>query len=203
MDLFSEGLNHYVDERGLFGGTDPRFLRHDRALTFFNAARGSLVSGAILTFQQQLFDASKPLRGALEAALAGVHVFGDADAWSRWRSRPTFEDCRGGSDEKARLRREIGAEFSMYRLAGDLRPWSSRLTDIALDLYDELNDLGAHFNFAAAHLMDPGADNRELAAALRRLNRTAAVCLRIYDCLYAGFSLNAKLSQRIEALTRL
>ena len=199
MELFSEGVTLYADKRLRHAPDDPRFLRHDRSLKFFNAARGSVLSGAILTFQHRLFDASKPLRGALESSLAAVHVHGDVEAWVRWCNRPSAEECRGGGDAVARLRKETGAEFTMYRMAADLRPWSTSLTDVALELYDELNDLGAHFNFTATRLIETDIDARELTRALGRLNKTAAVCLRIFDLLFAGFYLDAKLSQRIRA----
>lgn len=199
MALFAEGMAAYHEARERHHMPEVLFRRHDRALTFFAAARRSLLCGAKLTFEHELADAAKPLRGAIEAAFAGCHVVSDPGAWDRWRNRPTASLCREANEDAARLaRREIGAEFCVPRLAAELRLRSTTLATAAVDLYEELIDLGGHFNATTLRLATVHPDSTDLAQALSRTNRTAATCLRMFDVIFAEALGDRRLSERIQ-----
>lgn len=197
MDLFAEGIVDYEEVRRS-GRADLGFVRYDRALTFFAGARRSLLCGAKLTYEHELTDAAKPLRGAIEAAFAGCHVFSDPGAYERWLNRPPASRCNNPGEDTARMaRREIGTEFAVPRLAAELRSWSSSVASAAFDLYEELIDVGGHFNVATLQFTTIHPDGTELSRALSRVNRTAITCLRMLDLVFTPVWSNAKLSQQI------
>jgi len=200
MDLFAEGMAAYETARARHPRPDIRFGRHDPALTFFAAARRSLLCGTKLTFEHELTDAAKPLRGAIEAALAGCHVVSDPTAWDRWRNRPAATRWRSGQEDSARLaRREISTEFGVGRLAAELRKRHPSLASTSFALYEELIDLGGHFNNTALPLTTIHPDSTDLPRALCRANRTAVTCLRIFDLIFAEVLRDRSLSERIRA----
>ena len=197
MDLFAEGIVDYEEVRRC-GRSDFGFVRYDRALTFFTGARRSLLCGAKLTYEHELTDAAKPLRGAIEAAFAACHVFSDPGAYERWMNRPPASRCSNPREDAARLtRREVGTEFGVPRLAAELRSWSISVASAAFDLYEELIDVGGHFNVATLQFTTIQPDGTELSKALSRVNRTAVTCLRMLDLVFAPVWSDAKLSQQI------
>jgi hypothetical protein len=195
--------------------TDERFFMYDFAIPFYMSCRASLIAAATLAFGHQLPDSAKPARGALEAALYGYHVFADPSAWERWTERPLVADLRTESrKEKARRQRTaVGKEFSVIAIAKQLATVDARLTKAALDLYDELIDVGGHFNMPAfhatagvtrdehattVHFTVIGASDSEIAEVLARLLRTYVSCLRIFEIAFRDLWAKSRLSDRIK-----
>ncbi|MEA2464795.1 MAG: hypothetical protein QOJ98_2542 [Acidobacteriota bacterium] len=204
LELFAEGLAAYEDVRG-DAKDDPRFIPYDRAVTFFAEARRSLLCGAKLTFEHELTDAAKALRGAIEASFAGCHVYADSGAWERWANRPVASLCtddRYGAAAARKTRLQIGSEFGVRRLANSLRPRSRDLAATGMNLYEELNDAGGHFNVTALQFATVDPESTELKKALSRVNRTAAASLRMLELILGGVWPDAELSRRIRAFTR-
>ena len=203
MELFAEGLAAYEDIRKN-AKDDPHFVRYDHALTFFAEARRRLLCGAKLTFEHELTDAAKALRGAIEASFAGCHVYADPGAWERWVSRPVASLCtndRYGAAAARQARLKIGSEFGVCRLAKSLRLRSRELAATGLDLYEELNDAGGHFNVTALQFATVDPESTELKKALSRVNRTAAASLRMLDLIFGDVWPDAGLSRRILRFT--
>ena len=200
LALFQQGLDRF-DEVRQQQQDDLGLGRFDRARGFLVAARAGFLAGGTLTFQYLLVDAAKPLRGSIEAAFGAFHVYHDPTAWTRWRERPLARECTHGRDDKARqARREVALEFAVPTINRELRCWSPSVAAAGLRLYDELIDAGAHFHYPAYQFVEtPGEE--EVANALRRVNRTGAVCLRMMELLYGGIWNDRRLSDEIRTFT--
>lgn len=200
LALFQEGLDRY-DEVRQRQGDDLSLGRYDRARGFLAASRAGLLAGGTLTLQHLLMDAAKPLRGAVEAAFGAFHVYHDPSAWTRWRQRPLAHECTRGPGDAARVARNaVALEFSVATVTREVRGWSAPLAAAGLRLYDELIDAGGHFHYAAFDLIET-PDEAEVANGLKRVNRTAVVCLRMLDLLYGGIWNDRRLSERVRTFT--
>lgn len=199
LALFQEGLARYDEVRQR--QDDLSLGRYDRARRFLVAARFGLQAGGILTFQHLLADAAKPLRGAVEAAFGAFHVYHDPAAWTRWCERPEAHQCSRGREVEAReARNAIAREFSVPSIQKELRSWSAPLAAAGLRLYEELIDVGGHFHYPASRFIE-SPDEEDVQDALRRVNRTGAVCLRMLDLLYGGIWNDRRLSEQIRTFT--
>ena len=204
MRLFSDGSEAYSRARGKHALSDRRFETIDCVFPFFMSCRTSLYGGATLTFGHQLSDAAKCLRGALEAAFYAYRVFSEPAAWERWATRPSASRLRtsAGLGEARKQRSAVGREFSVPTIARNFPSDAARLASAAIDLYEELIDVGGHFNepvFQASTEMIVhervaeiryrliGGDDREIGEALDRLATTAGMCLRIFALAFAEF----------------
>jgi hypothetical protein len=215
--LFSSGAEQYSTVRGAHLITDARFFNFDYALPFLMSCRVSLLAAATLAFGHQLPDSAKPARGAIEAAFYGYHVFKDASAWDRWTDRPLVAALRRSEKEIARRQRSaVGREFSVTAIAKEFPQSAAKLVTEAVELYDELIDVGGHFNMPAfqggtrvsadaeattVHFTVIGADDRDIKDTLDRLNRTASVCLRIFDLVFRDLWRRSGLPVQIAAFT--
>jgi hypothetical protein len=200
LALFQEGLDRY-DEVRQQRCDDLGLGRFERARGFLAAARSGLHAGGALTFLHLLVDAAKPLRGAVEAAFGAFHVYHDPAAWTRWKERPVAEQCSRRGEAAARLARSaIAREFSVPFVQKEVRSWSPALASAGLRLYEELIDVGGHFHYPAIQFIEtPG--EAEIMNALKRVNRTGAVCLRMLDMLYGGIWDDRRLSEEIRTFT--
>jgi hypothetical protein len=199
LALFQQGLDRY-DEVRQQQKDDLGLGRYDRARGFLAAARAGLFAGGTLTFQYLLLDAAKPLRGAIEAAFGAFHVYHDPAAWTRWRERPLASHCSRRDAAAREARRAVASEFAVPNVTRELRSWSPALAAAGFRLYEELIDVGGHFNYPAFHFVET-PDEAEVMNALRRVNRTGAVCLRMLELLYGGFWNDRRLTDQIRTFT--
>jgi hypothetical protein len=201
LALFQQGLERYDEVRQQHPPGDLSFGRYDRARTFLAGARESLHAGGALTFMRLLAGASKCLRGAVEASFGAFHVYHDPTAWTRWLRRPLAGECSGPQEEEVHLaRRAVGCEFSVKNVAREVRSWSLPLASTGLALYEELIDLGAHYNYPASRLIE-SPEETEVFGAVKRLNRTAAISLRMMDLLYGGVWNDRRLAEQLRTFT--
>jgi hypothetical protein len=196
LALFQQGLDRY-DEVRQQQKDEIGLGRYDRARGFLAAARAGFVAGGTLTFQYLLPDAAKPLRGAIEAAFGAFHVYHDPAAWTRWRERPLASHCGRPARE---ARRAVASEFAVPNITREIRSWSPSVAAAGLRLYEELIDVGGHFNYPAFHFVE-SPDEAEVVNALKRLNRTGAVCLRMLELLYGGIWDDRRLTDQIRTFT--
>lgn len=80
MKLLREGVRLFAAIRGRYQLTEARFQRMDCVLPFYMSCRIGLHAAATLTFGHHLGDAAKTLRGAVESAFYGYHVYEDPGA---------------------------------------------------------------------------------------------------------------------------
>ena len=194
LELFFEGGDALSHFRRRYGGDDSTLRGFDGARRFLSACRSELVAAATLIWSHQPYAASKPLRGALEAALYGYHVYHDPNAWNRWAERPRTDDLAG--DQARRQRNAVGREFSATSIARELRGTADRLANDIMTMYEELIDRGAHLNFTAytgstkraeegRYLVEwhtsIGATDAQIRKSLKDINRVTALSLRLFD----------------------
>ena len=218
VDLFKAGADEYSRVRGVHDINDERFFRFDTAIPFYMSCRISLFAAITLAFGQQLADAAKPARGALEAALYGYHVFNDPEAWGRWAERPLISSIRGREtrETERRARSAVGREFSVTSIARELGVRHTRLAVEANDLYDELIDFGGHFNMptlramgrvsttphsTTVHFTVIGGDDQEIRETLDRILRTASLSLRVFTLVFDELWQRSRLTDKIRAFT--
>jgi hypothetical protein len=175
--------------------------RTHRAGYFSLPAESGYLAAVFLVSAFASLEFWKPLRGMLEAAAYGYHVFKNPDAWMRWLKRDS-------SNAK-----KIGREFSFSAIVrDDLKPEHPDLAKAALHFYDETIDRGAHFNVpglssnlseidrstGAARFDFLGANDDQMLYGWSQAAQVAYCTLQIFDRVFADEWLSSGLTERID-----
>lgn len=145
-------LMREVDHTFTVGGENIKERPGTIIGAFVFGSHSAWLAAANLALSAHLAESFQPLRSCLESAFYGYRIQSDPTAWDRWSTRPTVAHIQDNQNDASRLKRsrtDTGREFSVTSIARTLPSSASSLKDRALNLYDELIDHGAHFNFPA------------------------------------------------------
>jgi len=118
---------------------------------FVVGSHGSWLAAANLGLCMHAADSFQPLRACVESAFYGYYIYSDHAAFVRWKRRPTESAILGAKGTKAetlrKTRKAVGREFSVSAITRTFPASLASLRDRSVQLYEELIDFGAHFNF--------------------------------------------------------